>query len=139
MKCPECGAENNDNSERCNVCNAILPASKSQNHKEYIQVKFKNKYLATILSAIVGFFFIFDGVGQLYLGLYKRFAVECGISIVLNLISYYIVFFISMTIGMIVYILPLIWLIYTTYDTYICADALTTGRSIPLLFGRDIQ
>lgn len=99
----------------------------------------KNKYLATIISAVVGFLFIFDGVGQLYLGFYKRFGVETGLSIILNLIGYYFVYFVSIYIGLIVYVISLIWLVYTTYDTYICADALNTGKPIPPLLGRVIQ
>lgn len=99
----------------------------------------KNKYLATVISAIVGFLFIFDGVGQLYLGFYKRFGVETGLSIILNLIGYYFVYFVSIYVGLIVYVISLIWLVYTTYDTYICADALNKGEPIPPLLGRDIQ
>lgn len=90
----------------------------------------KNVWIALILS------FFIAGLGNAYNGLYKRFALEFVVRLVLSG-SYYII---GGTMGLILSFIGILWHVYCIYDTGICTKAINEGSSIPLLAGNiDIE
>ncbi|OED29634.1 hypothetical protein [Methanosphaera sp. WGK6] len=71
-----------------------------------------------IVAAILSFF---SGIGNLYLGLYKRFIVTCVIAIILFSTG------VLMPLG-------LLFCLYYAYDSYIVANAMNENKEIPKLF-----
>lgn len=85
----------------------------------------KNKWVAAVLS------FFIAGLGQAYLGLYKRFVVQFVIVLILS--------FLVFVIGSLSTFLCLIWSIYTAYDALQCTDAINNNQAIPAFLGQDLQ
>ncbi|WP_455645412.1 hypothetical protein [Methanosphaera sp.] len=84
----------------------------------------KNKILAGVIS------FIFTGLGQLYLGFYKRGIVEF-------IIGYVLVMVVSLLGGSGTgLIIGLAISLYYAYDACMCCDAINDNTVPPLLFGR---
>ena len=102
----------------------------------------KNVALAVLLDVIGGILLYFlSGIGQLYLGLYKRGIVLCVIGLLITLINIVIILSLDEIVGPIItLILGIALVAYSAYDAYQCANAINEGRPIPLLFGSiDIQ
>ncbi|WP_455645657.1 hypothetical protein [Methanosphaera sp.] len=78
----------------------------------------KNPIVAAILS-------LFSGIGNIYLGLYKRFIVAFVIAAILSALT--LISGIFLYIGLIVDI-------YYAYDSYIVAKAMNENQEIPKLF-----
>ena len=85
----------------------------------------KNKWIGAILS------FFIPGLGQPYLGLYKRFVVQLVIGLILSCLVF--------VIGPIGTYIALIWNIYTAYDSLKCTDAINGNQAIPAFLGQDLQ
>lgn len=130
-KCPKCGYTQNHNLDViCRNCNNPLPQP---------PIEFKNKWIALIMSLLVGFITSFSGAGQLYLGNYKRFGIEAGISLILTLIGNYTYIVMQIQEGLIFGIIAFIWWIYTSIDTYLCAESMNRAVPLPKLLGQDIN
>ncbi|MCI5867554.1 MAG: hypothetical protein SOZ23_05175 [Methanosphaera sp.] len=85
----------------------------------------KNKTIATVLGLII------PGIGQAYLGLYKRFIVLIIVDIILSsLIS---------VVGDIATYILLLLMLYSAYDASKCTDAINNNQPIPKLLGIDLQ
>lgn len=98
-----------------------------------------NPFLTTVASFIVGLFLSLDAIGLIALKLYKRFFFETIIGIFLGLLIMY-AFPINRNVAIFLYTLTLVWLLYTTYDTYRCTKAKNQHKSLPKIFGKfDIQ
>lgn len=97
----------------------------------------KIKYLAPILDLIGGIILYFlCGIGQLYLGLYKRGIVLCLLGFIPLLIGSILILTVSNFAGSFIsLIIGVILTIYSAYDAHVCTNAINEGRSIPLLFG----
>ncbi len=101
---------------------------------------FKNKWIALLLSILGLIFTPLTGLGNAYLGLYKRYIIEAIIAMVLNAIPvYYLLSNMDMNIITIFTAIYLIWMFYCIYDTYKCYEAISEYQEIPKLFGIDIQ
>ena len=102
----------------------------------------KNAWIAIILDVIGGLIFYFlTGIGQLYLGLYKRGIVLCVLDVVVTIINVIILLIMNPAVGNIItLIIGIALVVYSAYDAYICTNAINEGRTIPLLFGAlDLQ
>ncbi|RAP51298.1 MAG: hypothetical protein BZ138_05495 [Methanosphaera sp. rholeuAM270] len=101
-------------------------------------IKQKNALLAAILDVIGGLIlYLLSGIGQLYLGLYKRGIVLGIIGLVITAINMVIIVYIDNIFGtLLTLILGIALVLYSAYDAYSCANAINEGRSIPLLFGK---
>lgn len=155
--CKNCGAESPDVAPSCIVCgykftvdevpmsyNSTNYGVSDNTYQDYNQQgqysqfthnhlyynPSKNKALAVILSCVI------IGLGNAYLHLFKRFAVEIIITLILSTIFQYVV----STVGWITLvfyifgIIYMVWVIYTIYDTYLCAKAIQNNEDLPLLF-----
>lgn len=108
----------------------------------YTVVKHKNVWLAVLLDIIGGLIFYFlIGIGQLYLGLYKRGFFLCALGLIPTAIQLVgILTGNEFTFALISLLVGILLLIYSAYDAYLCTNAINEGRTIPLLFGSlDIQ
>lgn len=74
----------------------------------------KSMVLSMVLSLI------FLGLGLAYLGLFKRWLISLGISVV---------------IGFVFFPLGLVWYLYILYHTYQCTKSINEGQPIPELAG----
>ena len=102
----------------------------------------KNAGIAVVLDVIGGLIFYFlSGIGQLYLGLYKRGIALCIMGVLVTIINVIIISSFDDVGGyLITLILGIGLVVYSAYDAYVCTNAINEGRSIPLLFGAiDIQ
>lgn len=97
----------------------------------------KNVGIAVVLDVIGGLFFYFlSGIGQLYLGLYKRGIVLCILGVVVTFINMIIISnFDDIGGALLTLIIGIALVAYSAYDAYKCANAINEGRPIPLLFG----
>lgn len=91
----------------------------------------KNKWIGAILS------FFIPGLGQAYLGLYKRFVVFLAVTVLINIL--YVFIFQVGTIALLLMFISMAWSLYAIYDAYLCTHAVNTTLPIPPLFGQDIQ
>lgn len=108
----------------------------------YTVVKHKKVWLAVILDIIGGLISYFlIGIGQLYLGLYKRGFFLCLLGLIPVVINIVCILTENEFSGSLISLLMgILLLIYSTYDAYLCTNAINEGRTIPLLFGSlDIQ
>lgn len=155
--CKNCGAESPDDAPSCIVCgykftndevnmsynstNSGVSDNTYQDYNQpchYSQFTYnhsyynpsKNKALAVILSCVI------IGLGNAYLHLFKRFAVEIIITLILSTIFQYIINTVGLStlIFYIFGIIYMVWVIYTIYDTYLCAKAIQNNEDLPLLF-----
>ena len=102
----------------------------------------KNMWIAVILDIVGGLIFYFlCGIGQLYLGLYKRGITLCLLGLIPVIINLLCLIADHELIGSLVSLLiGLILLVYSVYDAYKCTNAINEGQPIPLLFGSlDLQ
>ena len=102
----------------------------------------KNAGIAVVLDVIGGLIFYFlSGIGQLYLGLFKRGIVLCVTGVIVTIINAIIISsFDDVGGALITLILGVGLVIYSAYDAYVCTNAINEGRPIPLLFGAiDVQ
>ena len=102
----------------------------------------KNAIIAVILDLIGGIILYFlCGIGQLYLGLYKRGIVLCIAGFIPVIINLVLSLSVSELVGALIsLIVGVILVIYAAYDAYLCTNAINEGKPIPLLFGSlDIQ
>lgn len=87
----------------------------------------KNQYIAAVLS------FIISGLGQVYLGFYKRFLISFIIDLIISLLVLQVSFELMC-------IISTILSLYFAYDAYLCTNAINDNNDIPLLFTKlDIQ
>ncbi|MBE6486696.1 MAG: zinc ribbon domain-containing protein [Methanosphaera stadtmanae] len=97
----------------------------------------KNATIAVILDIIGGLIFYFlSGIGQLYLGLYKRGIVLCVMGVIVTIINVIIISNFDDIGGyLITLILGIALVVYSAYDAYKCTNAINAGQPVPLLFG----
>ncbi len=131
IKCEKCGYENKDDAIYCESCNEIL--------LKEIYFPFKNKWLAVLLSFIGGLVVPLHGLGNVYLGFWKRFLVEFPVGLITTVIINFLIYDGLRNIAIYPSIFLILWWIFTIYDTYNCANAINYARDIPKLFGRDIR
>jgi len=116
--------------------------SQSAYQNNYKPTNQKNVIIAVILDIVLGFILYFlCGVGQLYLGLYKRGVVLGALGFVPMIIGSILIYSGNVGLGTIIsLVLGIILIIYAAYDAYVCTAAINEGRPIPLLLGNfDIQ
>ncbi len=164
--CPQCGNENQENAKFCKKCGNdlqnIAPSQpqmdfnpnnnntyqqqnyQQQNYQQqsnyqthYQPRKHKITWLGPLLNILGGLLFYFlTGIGQLYLGLYKRGILICLIGFIPVIIGMLSITIFSETMGSLISLIigvPL--MLYSAYDAYQCANAINEGSPIPLLFG----
>ncbi|MBR0472833.1 MAG: zinc-ribbon domain-containing protein [Methanosphaera sp.] len=165
--CESCGYQNKDNAKFCASCGYNLPETtetqydfnpnndynnQQENNQTYQQptnqqntyqpnytpTNKKNAIIAIILNCIGGIFFYFlAGIGQIYLGLFKRGLVIGAVGLAITLFNVVIILIVSEAVGTILsLIMGIALIIYSSYDAYQCTQAINEGRSIPLLFGQ---
>lgn len=97
----------------------------------------KNVILAVLLDVIGGLILYFlSGIGQLYLGLYKRGIVLCVLGVIVIIINMIIISsFDDLGGSLITLIIGIALVAYSAYDAYQCGNAINEGKTVPLLFG----
>jgi len=104
------------------------------NNGYYPSVYKKKIWIAVLLNAIGGFLLYFlSGIGQLYLGLYKRGIVLCLIGFVPAIFNF--IFEGNHILYLIIFLFGLLYVIYCVFDAYVCTIAINENKNIPLLFG----
>ncbi|WP_323735905.1 zinc-ribbon domain-containing protein [Methanosphaera sp. ISO3-F5] len=164
--CQSCGYQNKDNAKFCSSCGYNLPENtetqydfnpdNNNNYQDnnqtyqqpttqpntyqpnYTPPKKKNAIIAIILNCIGGIFFYFlAGIGQIYLGLFKRGLVIGAVGLLITLFNVAIILVVSEAVGTILsLIMGIALIIYSSYDAHLCTQAINEGHSIPLLFGQ---
>ncbi|MCD7782228.1 MAG: hypothetical protein LUG89_05990 [Methanosphaera sp.] len=133
-KCESCGYENEDEALRCNQCGEPLVDKEELNN---IYFPFKNVTLTVILSILGGIIVPLHGLGNAYLGYYKRFLIEAVVDICITICSN-LAYANNISVYQYLFIFLLIWWIFTIYDSYNCVKRLNGGELPPKFFGKRI-
>lgn len=125
---------NNHHNQYNNSNNPFGNGQNPYNNGYYPPVNQKKIWIAVLLNAIGGFLFYFlSGIGQLYLGLYKRGTALCLLGFVPIIFNF--IFEGNHILYLIIFLFGLLYVIYCVFDAYICTKAINENKNIPLLFG----